>query len=126
MFLRIFIVVAAIAFIAGASTISFSTGQPASVQTLQSVPADKVCMVENRVSGRENIKVEVEGKSYYGCCPMCVGKLSFKRSHRYSIDPVTGKEVDKAKAYIVAREDGTVIYFESEKSAARYSPGKSL
>ncbi|HEY4705941.1 MAG TPA: hypothetical protein VII64_00685 [Thermodesulfobacteriota bacterium] len=126
MFLRILIVVAAIAMIAGASTISFSTNRPAMVQTLQSVPAAKVCMVENRVSGRENIAVEVEGKTYYGCCPMCVGKLSFKRSHRYAIDPVTGREVDKAKAYIAAREDGTVVYFESQESAARYSPGKSL
>ena len=126
MFVRIFIVIAAIAVLAGASTISFSTNQPAKVQTLQSVPASKVCMVENRVSGRENIPVEVDGRTYYGCCPVCVGKLSFKRAHRYAIDPVTGKEVDKAKAYIIAREDGTAIYFESEKNTVRYSPGKSL
>lgn len=126
MFMRMFIVIAAIAVLAGASTVSFSTNRPAGIQTLQSVPPSKVCMVENRVSGRQNIEVEVEGRKYYGCCPMCVGKLSFKGSHRYSIDPVTGKEVDKAKAYIVAREDGTVVYFESEKSAAKYKPGKSL
>ena len=38
-----------------------------------------------------------------------------------SVDPVTGKQVDKAKAVIAAQEDGRVFYFESDETLAKYN-----
>ena len=42
---------------------------------------------------------------------------------RTGVDPVTGKPVDKATAIIAALEDGSVLYFESEKTFEQYSKG---
>ena len=35
----------------------------------------QVCMVNNQYMGRPQIPTTVEGKTYYGCCPMCKGRL---------------------------------------------------
>lgn len=84
-------------------------------------------MVQDRVSFMGNIPVEIDGNTYYGCCPNCVGRLLSTGALRYAIDPVTGNVVDKAEAIIVSREDGTVIYFESEKTACDYhKAGESI
>lgn len=81
-----------------------------------------VCMVNNKYFGKEQIPVPYEGKTYYGCCKGCVGNLQNNRSVRYSVDPGTGKEVDKATAYIVMQpgDSGEVFYFESEASYKKY------
>lgn len=81
-----------------------------------------VCFVNNRYMGSEQIPVEVENKTYYGCCEGCVGKLKKNRSLRYAKDPLTGNEVDKAKAYIVLkpRGKGEVLYFESRANYLKF------
>jgi YHS domain-containing protein len=81
-----------------------------------------VCMVNNKYLGKEQIPVPYEDKVYYGCCKGCVGNLQNNRAVRYSIDPGTGKEVDKATAYIVMQpgDSGEVFYFESEESYRKY------
>lgn len=81
-----------------------------------------VCYVNNAYMGKEQIPVEVEGKIYYGCCEGCVDKLKNKRETRYALDPMTGKEVDKALAYIVLKPNGNgeVLYFESEENYIKY------
>lgn len=86
---------------------------------IRPVEHSMICMVQDRVSMR-NISVEIEGNTYYGCCPNCVGKLMLTRAIRYARDMVTGKVVDKSKAFVAAREDGSVVYFESEKTALEY------
>lgn len=83
-------------------------------------PNDKVCMVTNMLFPRIQIPVLHEGKTYYGCCENCKKTLAEDASSRIAIDPVSGKSVDKAKAVIAAREDGTVIYFESKKTYLTY------
>lgn len=45
-------------------------------QSVRQVEASKVCMVNDTVFDREQIAVEVEGKTYYGCCPMCKDRLN--------------------------------------------------
>lgn len=75
-----------------------------------------VCMVNNEVMGKPQIPVKVGNQTYYGCCKMCVGTLTNDRKARFAIDPVSGKEVDKARAVIGAKPNGEVIYFESEKT----------
>ena len=81
-----------------------------------------VCYVNNAYMGKEQIPVEVDGKIYYGCCEGCVDKLKNMREIRYALDPLTGKEVDKALAYIVLKPNGNgeVLYFESEENYIKY------
>ncbi len=81
-----------------------------------------VCMVNNALMGKEQIPVEVEGKTYYGCCEMCKGRLAQDPTSRTAVDPVTGKSVDKAKAVIAALASGDVLYFESKETLAKYQP----
>lgn len=83
-------------------------------------PNEKVCMVTNMVFPRTQIPVLHEGKTYYGCCENCKKTLAEDPASRVAIDPVSGKSVDKAIAVIAAREDGSVIYFESKKTFETY------
>src|SRR5689334_1427618 len=60
--------------------------------------AKQVCMVNNQIMGREQIPVQVDGKTYFGCCEMCKGRLERDPSSRSAKDPVSGNLVDKATA----------------------------
>lgn len=86
------------------------------------VESNLVCYVNDKYMGKEQIPVEVDGKTYYGCCKGCVINLQNNREVRYAIDPLTNKEVDKATAYIVIKSgtDGEVQYFESEQNYQKY------
>ena len=52
---------------------------------------------------------------------MCKERLAKDAAIRTAIDPVSGKNVDKAKAVIGKRADGSVLYFESEKNLREYA-----
>ncbi len=80
----------------------------------------KVCMVNDRVMGQAQLPVNVDGRTYYGCCAGCVGRLNEDRKARVSTDPVTGRAIDKSEAVILGGEDGEALYFESEETARRY------
>jgi len=82
--------------------------------------ASQVCMVNDQFMGRPQIPVLVEGRTYYGCCPECKEKLEKQSATRTARDPVTGAEVDKAKAVIVQDASGKVLYFGSEDTLRRY------
>ncbi len=99
--------------------------QAAAIQSYQvgeQVPNQLVCMVNDAYMGKPQIEVPVNGKTYYGCCQMCVKKLNEQESARTATDPQSDKKVDKVDAYIVLLdEQGTVGYFESEESYEAYS-----
>jgi YHS domain-containing protein len=80
-----------------------------------------VCMVNDMDMGKAQIPVVVEGRTYYGCCAMCKERLSKDAAVRSAIDPVSGKSVDKAKAVIGKRPDGSIVYFETESNLRRYA-----
>lgn len=82
---------------------------------------DKVCMMNDRYMGTAQIPVDVGGKRYYGCCAMCKERLARDRRTRVALDPVSGKEVDKATALIAKRADGSVLYFENEANLKKYA-----
>lgn len=85
------------------------------------IPNELVCMVNNAYMGTPQIEVPVNGKTYYGCCDMCVGKLNNDETARMGEDPLSGKMIDKSQAYIVlTNEEGAVAYFESEDSFKNY------
>lgn len=85
------------------------------------VPNKLVCMVNNAYMGKPQIPVPVNGKTYYGCCQMCVGTLTNDKTARTGIDPFSKKPVDKTEAYIVLmKAEGEVAYFESKENFLNY------
>ena len=87
------------------------------------VQSKNVCMINDRSMANDQIPVEIEGKTYYGCCPMCKERLVKDKASRFAIDPVSGKKVDKAKAVIGALPGAKVLYFESKENLERYNAG---
>jgi YHS domain-containing protein len=83
----------------------------------------EVCMVNNQFMGRAQIPVVVEGKTYFGCCEMCKGRLAKDATARVAKDPVSGNAVDKSSAVIAKREDGQVLYFENAQNLERFQTG---
>jgi len=85
------------------------------------VPNGLVCMVNDAYMGKLQIPVPVNGKTYYGCCQMCVGTLNSNETARTGIDPFSKKPIDKTEAYIVLmKASGEVAYFESEENYLKY------
>lgn len=100
-----------------------TTLQPQKAAALTEITdSSQVCMVNNQFMGRPQIPVSVGGKTYYGCCAMCKGKLEREASARTATDPVNGHAVDKASAVIGKTESGEVVYFESRDTLAAYRP----
>lgn len=93
---------------------------PAAEAALQVVANHEVCMVNDTFFARDQIPVEVEGQTYYGCCAACKQRLAEDEAIRYAVDPATGERVDKATATIAARPDGSVLYFASDENLAKY------
>jgi len=97
---------------------------PASAGQLTLVKdASEVCMVNNQFMGRAQIPVLVDGKTYFGCCEMCKGRLTRDASARVAKDPVSGNVVDKSSAVIAKRENGDVLYFENAQNLERFQAG---
>ena len=80
---------------------------------LKPIQAEYVCMVNNQKYDAPQIAVEVEGKTYYGCCSMCKARLEKDTAIRSAIDPVNSNAVNKAEATIGAGPNGKVYYFEN-------------
>ena len=93
-------------------------------QLLRVEQRDQVCMVNDQFMGRPQIPVEVEGRTYFGCCAMCKARLAQERAARIAIDPVSGREVDKSLAVIAQDAAGKVTYFENEANLAAYTSGR--
>ena len=86
------------------------------------VPNKQVCMVNNAYMGKDQFEVPYDGKTYYGCCNMCVERIPNDETARKAKDPFTGKEIDKANAYIVLKDQqGNVDYFENEENYKKVS-----
>ena len=62
--------------------------------TLKPIEAKYVCMVNDTAFDKEQIAVEVDGKTYFGCCSMCEARLKKDTDIRSAVDPVSGVQVD--------------------------------
>ena len=80
----------------------------------------QVCMVNNTFMGKAQIPIEVEGKTYFGCCEMCKGRLANEPATRTAVDPVSGAQVDKATAVMAKDADVNVLYFASHETLHSY------
>lgn len=90
---------------------------------LKPVEAKMVCMMNDKVFDKEQMAIEIEGKTYYGCCPMCKEMLGKDPSKRAATDPVSGNKVDKATAVIGADTHGMTYYFENEENLHKFASG---
>lgn len=88
--------------------------------SVKTVPAQLVCMMNDKVMGKPQIPVDVDGKTYFGCCAGCAKRLRADAKIRTAADPTSGRPVDKAAAVIVEGPDGAALYFESMETAKRY------
>ncbi len=122
--LRIIIVIAlliaGIAFSGAYSTAGEIVKKQQASDEIKAVKPSEVCMVNDSFMGKPQIPVHFEGKTYYGCCAGCVERIKGDRSVRFSKDPLTGREVDKSKAFITTAPDGAAVYFESLETAEQY------
>lgn len=86
------------------------------------VNKEEVCMVNNSYMGKAQIPVDVNGKTYYGCCAGCVSTLQHNESVRYAIDPISNNKVDKSDAFIIKNpsKPAEVLYFETRENALSY------
>ena len=109
----------ALAFLFAFAALAQSDVKPSG--PLTKVVPKTVCMINEQAMGKDQIPVDVEGKTYYGCCEMCKKALAADATKRVAIDPVSGNEVDKASAVIAAQQDGRVFYFESDASLETYN-----
>lgn len=82
--------------------------------------ASQVCMMNDQFMGKPQIPVEVDGRTYYGCCAMCKERLHKEPATRTARDPASGDEVDKATALLVQDAKGKILYFASEDSLQKY------
>lgn len=89
---------------------SSETEKRAPAVTLVTDPS-LVCMVNNQFMGMAQIPVEIDGKTYYGCCPMCRDRLQGDAALRTATDPLTLAPVDKASAVIGKTATGSALYF---------------
>ena len=80
-----------------------------------------VCMMQDTVLTKPGIPIQYQGKTYYGCCNMCKDKIQREpQKYTKAIDPVSGKVVDKAEAYIYGIE-GDAYYFGSEANRKTFA-----
>jgi YHS domain-containing protein len=77
-------------------------------EALEVVDSEYRCMVNDAVYDKKQVHVRAEGKDCYGCCEMCKERLAKDAALRVAIDPVSGKEVDKATAVIGADSYSTM------------------
>jgi YHS domain-containing protein len=92
-----------------------------SKSAISEIESKYVCMINDQSFNKEQIPVEIDGKTYYGCCRMCEAKLKSDPSSRMAVDPVSINEVDKATAVIGATPGGTVFYFESAENLKAFT-----
>jgi YHS domain-containing protein len=101
-----------------------ATSQSKQKDPLVVVETKYVCMINNQRFAKEQIPVVVAGKTYYGCCEMCKAALKNKPANRVAVDPVSRKQVDKAKAVIGADSSDRVVYFESMENLKKFNAAK--
>jgi YHS domain-containing protein len=99
------------------------TGHDAAKPESKLIQADpkKICMVTNTAFDKDQIPVQIKGRTYYGCCEMCKGELEKDPKQRVAIDPVSGKKVDKSRAVIGIASNGGVFYFENSGNLEKYN-----
>ena len=104
----------------GSEAVQGGSGTRTSGVSIEMVESKKVCMVNNRFMGKDQIPVDVNGQTYFGCCENCKKTLAQDAGARTAHDPVTGEQVDKAAAVIGMLPGGDVYYFKNQQSFKKF------
>jgi len=104
-----------IATILAATALAASPGEK-----VKQVDAKYTCFITKKHFDKPQNEVVVAGKKYYGCCEMCTKQLADDPKSRVAIDPVNGKEVDKADAVIGIDKAGNVYFFENADNLKKF------
>jgi YHS domain-containing protein len=96
-------------------------GEPTNGAFVRVADPSLVCMVNDKYMGKPQIPVEVQGKTYYGCCKMCEKRLQEDETVRRATDPISHERVDKAVAVLARDPAGNVFYFAHETSFGQAS-----
>ena len=102
------------------------SGNVVQEQAATGIDHSQVCFINDTYIGKPQIPVELDGKTYYGCCAGCATALRHDPSTRVATDPYNGATVDKATAFIARNpaDRDKVLYFESAATFAAYSRGR--
>jgi YHS domain-containing protein len=92
----------------------------ASGEKVKQVEAKYTCFVNKKHFDKPQTEIIVNGRKYYGCCESCVTQLMQDPTTRVAIDPVSGKEVDKAEAVIGIDKAGNVYFFQSADNLNKF------
>ena len=90
----------------------------AAAEPIERVDAKHVCMVNNTVFDKDQIAVNVDGKTYFGCCDVQAGRLRPTRPRVPRRDPVTASRRQGRRH---RRDAGRqVLRFENDKTFSQY------
>lgn len=89
-------------------------------EKVKEVNAKYVCFVNKRHFDKPQTAVVVDGRKYYGCCQHCIQKLSEDPNSRIAVDPVSGRELDKAGAVIGVDNAGNVYFFQNADNLKKF------
>jgi len=89
-------------------------------ERVKQVEAKYVCFINKQRFDKPQMPVVVDGKTYFGCCQTCAQTLTDDPKSRLDVDPVSGKEVDKATAVIGADKNGKVYFFENVENLKKF------
>jgi YHS domain-containing protein len=87
---------------------------------VKEVEAKFVCMVEKKRADEPQKPVMIEGRAYYACSETCAARLLEDPASRMDVDPVSGKEVDKATATVGLDKAGNVYFFENSENLKQF------
>ncbi|MDF1546732.1 MAG: hypothetical protein P1P88_02845 [Bacteroidales bacterium] len=87
------------------------------------IPDSMVCMVSGEVKNKAIKPIFVNGKTYWGCCNMCIAKLTNNTGNvQFALDPLTKKQINKSDAVIRLnpKYQRQALFFESNKTYHQY------
>jgi len=108
------------AFALTAALLSIPVLAASSGEKVKAVDGKYVCFMMGKRFAKPQQAVVVDGKKYYGCCEHCRAQLREDPATRFAIDPVNGKQVDKADAVIGVDKAGNVYFFESTANLKKF------
>ncbi|MUP39402.1 hypothetical protein [Labilibaculum euxinus] len=82
-----------------------------------------VCMVRGDIKSKSTLPIQIEDKTYRGCCQKCMDKLERNVNNiRFTIDPITGQSINKADAVIKQdpHDNKRVLFFKSNETYNQY------